>query len=252
MNRIKQKWLKKSSKEKWVSLIIINAGLLIIYFLIYIFILYFTNTLEKHHLFFSALLLLLVLFFFNWWLPGFYFLVEQRNSIKKENTTKKIKKFINMNWLIWVAIVLYFSILPIYFNCTNSFIMEQWPKQGLFLCSYYLVAALAIWVYQLIYCIFFLKDNLLKKSSITLVIRVIHSMLISINGWLLILLNLFNFAKLSRTLSIAYLIISSSTVLFYPSLDMFEFMSKEVYNFNKTKEKERIENESNGSKNYTA
>lgn len=255
MDRMKQKWLKKSSQEKWVSLIKINTVLLIIYILIYSLILAFTNILEKHLQFFTALAVLFIFFFFNWCVPVYYFSVAKCISIKKANITMIIKKFINVNWFIWFVIVLYFSILPIFFNCTNSFIIKQWPKHWSFLCFFYLAAALAIWIYQLIYCKFFLKDYLLKKSSNILFIRTLHSIFISINGWLLILLNLFNFAELSRILSIAYLIISSSTILFYPSLDMFEYMSKEVDKFNRKKEKERekerIENESNGSKNYT-
>lgn len=248
MNRMTQKWFKKSSQEKWNFLVKNNLVILFIYLIISCVL---SNKIKENPKMFATYSVLLIFFSLSFMLSGSYFSYGNIASIKKANIVKRIKKFIHLNCLFWIAYVIYLSIFPIYLNCSGSFIIKQWPKHWSFLCFFYLAAALAIWIYQLIYCIFFLKDYLLKKSSNILVIRTLHSIFISINGWLLILLNLFNFAELSRNLSIAYLIISSSTILFYPSLDMFEYMSKEVYKFNRQKEKQKIENESNGSKNYT-
>lgn len=115
----------------------------------------------------------------------------------------------------------------------------------------YLMVALAIWLYQFLYSKHFIKKHLLIKSQVTFNIKATHSVLIAINGWLIIIINLMKFTN-KFELAVFYAIISSSTILFYPSLDMLEYISKEIKKFNKQKEKEKIENESNGSKNYTA
>lgn len=250
MNKMKQKWFKKSSQEKWLSLTKNNLAIYNIYLIIAAALL-FMNKLEKSPKIIATFFVLFIFLALSFMLPYSYFSYGNKAINKKASIAKRIKNFIQLNCFFWVAYVIYLGIIPISLNWTGSFIIKQWPKQGSFLCFFYLAAALAIWIYQIIYCIFFLKECLLKKSVNILVTRIVHSMFISINGWLLILLNLFNFAELSRTLSIAYLIVSSSTILFYPSLDMFEYMSKEVYKFNRQKETEEIENESNGNKNYT-
>ena len=241
MKKIKQKWTEKSSKQKWFLISSCNG---IVFAIIY--------SLGSFLSYQDKKLLNFYIIFFIFFTTGFllslsYCLFEIHNFIKK-GVFEKIKKFIYLNCFLWLVYGLYLCIFPAVLNSLGSFII----RNLMFLCLLYIAAALAIWIYQLIYCVIFLKEYLLFKSTATVIIKIVHSILISINGWFLILLNLFNFANLSKTISIIYVIISSSTILFYPSLDMFEYMSKEVDKFNKKKKKEKIENESNGSKNYTA
>lgn len=119
-------------------------------------------------------------------------LFENHNFIKK-GVFEKIKKFIYLNCFLWFVYGLYLCIFPTVLISIRSFIIDDL----MILCLFYLAVASAIWIYQLIYCVFFLKEHLLIRSAINPIIKVVHSILISINGWLLILLNLFNFAKLS-------------------------------------------------------
>lgn len=245
MKKTKQKWTEKSSKQKWFLISSCNGIVLAIIYSLNSFLSYQDKKLHNFYFIFFIFFATGCLLSFSYCLFEIHF--ETHNLIKK-GVFEKIKKFIYLNCFLWLLYGLYLCIFPAVLNSLDSFII----RSLMFLCLLYLVAALAIWIYQLIYCVIFLKEYLLFKSTATVIIKILHSILISINGWFLILLNLFNFANLSKTISIIYVIISSSTILFYPSLDMFEYMSKEVDKFNKKKKKEKIENESNGSKNYTA
>ena len=240
MKKIKQKWAEKSGKQKWRLISRCNEIVFVIDIPIGYF---FSHQDEKLYI----LYFIFFIFFVAGFLLSFSFYSFENHNFIKNGVFEKIKKFIYLNCFLWFVYGLYLCIFPTVLISIRSFIIDDL----MILCLFYLAVASAIWIYQLIFCVIFLKEHLLMRSAINLIIKVVHSILISINGWLLILLNLFNFAKLSQPLSVIYAVISSSTILFYPSLDMFEYMSKEVYKFNKQKEKERIENESNGNKNYT-
>lgn len=232
MKKIKQKWTEKSSKQKWVLISSCNG---IVFAIIYFLGIFLSYQDKKPHIFYIIFFIIFFIFLATGFLLSLsYCLFEIHNSIKK-GVFEKIKKFIYLNCFLWLVYGLYLCIFPAILNSIGSFII----RNLMFLCLLYLAAALAIWIYQLIYCVIFLKEYLLFKSTATVIIKIVHSILISINGWFLILLNLFNFANLSKTISIIYVIISSSTILFYPSLDMFEYMSKEVDKFNKKKKKEK-------------
>lgn len=226
MDELKQKWTKKSSKQKWRLISRCNE----IVFVINIPIGYFFSHQDEK-------LYILYFIFFIFFVAGLFlslnFYSFENHNFIKNGVFEKIKKFIYLNCFLWFVYGSYLCIFPTILISIRSSIIDNL----MILCLFYLAAASAIWIYQLIYCVIFLKEHLLMRSAINLIIKVVHSILISINGWFLILLNLFNFANLPKLISIIYVIISSSTILFYPSLDMFEYMSKDVDKFNKKKKK---------------
>lgn len=160
---------------------------------------------------------------------------------KEQNMSRKFKEFMYYNFFIWLFYSAYLCLLP--FTLDPDFL--------LLLCFLYLEVAIEIWINQFIYCRFFIKEYLSKLLLTSFNIKVVHSILIAVNSWLIIILNLRNINRKSGFIPVIYAIISSSTILFYPSLDMFEYMLKEINKFDKHKQKEKIKRESNGSKNYT-
>lgn len=237
MKKLKQKWTEKSSKQKWRLISRCNEIVVVIDIPIGYF---FSHQDEKLYI----LYFIFFIFFVAGFLLSFSFYSFENHNFIKNGVFEKIKKFIYLNCFLWFVYGSYLCIFPTILISIRSSIIDNL----MILCLFYLAAASAIWIYQLIYCVIFLKEHLLMRSAINLIIKVVHSILISINGWFLILLNLFNFANLPKLIPIIYVIISSSTILFYPSLDMFEYMSKDVDNLIR---KKQIENERNGSKNYT-
>ena len=230
MNESKQKWTKKSSKQKWRLISRCNGIVFFIDIPIgYFFGYFFSHQDEKLYI----LYFIFFIFFVASFLLSFSFYSFENHNFIKNGVFEKIKKFIYLNCFLWFVYGSYLCIFPTILISIRSSIIDNL----MILCLFYLAAASAIWIYQLIYCVIFLKEHLLMRSAINLIIKVVHSILISINGWFLILLNLFNFANLPKLISIIYVIISSSTILFYPSLDMFEYMSKDVDKFNKKKKK---------------
>ena len=246
MNKIKQELAEKPSLLKWIKLSTLNAIIFLIFLIIRDYCETHYTLLILNQIYFFTNLFLAIFFSMSLFVSMFFLFLELDffETSKKINTF--IKRFIIIILFLWLIYVMLLCILPIILSYLGN------PNHLILLCLLYLDAVFPIWIYQFTYCVIFLKEHLLFKSTAAVIIKIAHSILISINGWFLILLNLFNFAKLAKPISIIYVIISSSTILFYPSLDMFEYMSKEVDKFNKKKKKERIENESNGSKNYTA
>lgn len=230
MRVIKRKWSEMSNTQKANLIFFINL------FVIFIVVFMSITLIEV-----SAYALMAILIFASAKVSVNLSLVIILRS-KEQNMSKKFKEFMYNNFVLWLYYNAYLCLLP--FTLSSKYL--------LLLCFLYLEVAIEIWLSQFIYCRLFIKEYLSKRLLTTFNIKVVHSILIAINSWLIIVLNLRNINRKPGLWPAIYAIISSSTILFYPSLDIFKYMIKEVNKFVEHKQKEKIERESNGSKNYTA
>lgn len=230
MRAIKRKWSKMSNTQKVNLIFFINL------FVIFIVVFMSIRLIEI-----SASVVMAILVFAGANVSVNLSLVIIVRS-KAQNMSNKFKDFMYNNFALWLFYSAYLCLLP--FTLSSKFL--------LLLCFLYLEVAIEIWFSQFIYCRLFIKEYLSKRLLSSFNIKVVHSILIAINSWLIIVLNLRNINRKPGLWPVIYAIISSSTILFYPSFDIFEYMIKEINKFVEHKQKETIERESNGSKNYTA
>lgn len=229
MRAIKRKWSKMANTQKVNLIFFINLFVIFIVFFMSI------RLIEK----FASVYMAILVFAGANVSVNLSLVIIVRS--KEQNMLNKFKDFMFNNFFLWLFYSAYLCLLP--FTLSSKFL--------LLLCFLYLEVAIEIWFSQFIYCRLFIKEYLSKRLLSSFNIKVVHSILIAINSWLIIVLNLRNINRKPGLWPVIYAIISSSTILFYPSFDIFEYMIREINKFAEHKQKEKIERESNGSKNYT-
>lgn len=161
---------------------------------------------------------------------------------KKEEEVFNIKKFNIYSiffFVIWVAL----CISLLYYN------LDKFYSYVIF------IVTPALWIVYLYFCSEILK-KILKKPRTLLIERAIRSVLAAIIAWLLIVSKgKIDFSTYEKATESIYVIFGGSISLIYPVFDMFDYTYIAIDKFEKEQKeknrKRRIENESNGNKNYT-
>lgn len=162
---------------------------------------------------------------------------------KKEEEVFNIKKFNIYSisfFVIWV------------FLCISLLLCYKLDK---FYSYVIFIVTPALWIVYLYFCSEIFK-KILKKPRTLLIERAIRSVLAAIIAWLLIVSKgKIDFSTYDEATESIYVIFGGSISLIYPVFDMFDYTYIAIDKFEKEQKeknrKRRIENESNGSKNYT-
>lgn len=168
----------------------------------------------------------------------FHLNLEQKKKEEVFNI-KKFNKYSISFFVIWVALCI--SLL-----CYN---LDEFYSYVIF------IVTPALWIVYLYFCSEIFK-KILKKPRTLLIERAIRSVLAAIIAWLLIVSKgKIDFSTYEKATESIYVIFGGSISLIYPVFDMFDYTYIAIDKFEKEQKeknrKRRIENESNGSKNYT-
>lgn len=143
-----------------------------------------------------------------------------------------------------------------WFHITGLKTIDAYGSSFILICIFYFVAP--FWVVYFLSCRKVLKS--IHKSSALLKENTVRSILIANTAWLTLFDNLLSKYYASITyVTVISIFVSTVAAAYYPLLDMYKFTRTKLDEYEKEKSieaerkrKEEIENESNGSKNYTA
>lgn len=112
--------------------------------------------------------------------------------------------------------------------------------------------AVSFWISYFFMCFRVLK--IIHKSIALFIEKVVRSILVAITAWLVLFAN----SQSTGIYEYISIFVSTATAAYYPLLDMYKYTRTQIDEYEKEKiieaerkRQEEIENESNGSKNYT-
>ena len=273
MKKIKQKWLNKSRLINW-GLCLLGIVVIFIFICAIYFVLHYLIKKEIDMCPSIFLIIIITALFFVLGYVLLKFLFEISFDKKHEDTVQILKATNKSNIIIFLVYILILIIITIEGISTKN------VKSALIvICVLYLIVSFIIWFFQFKFYYSNAFRNAVENKDLragqmsVLKTKIIRSILVAISGWILIL---FNVVRISKNIYITYIyaVVTTIVTLSNPSFFLFEYTYSLIDKFEmeqkvrdernerakaekirEKKEKERekqIENESNGSKNYTA